>query len=558
MSLRNLQDLSDLILQDVIYESLKASKAVTKANVFLTIKNSRVQASVDIPDSTAMVRKKFKPIETPITLLVGADQTYNTVWNKVSKDSIIATKNEEGKSKFKERQLYEPFLLVLQTILESLSSTCKVWKTTSCNNKGKEFIPDLVIHTGDSYESLETDSDKVVIDVEMKRRCKPPTKQSGFLTPNDKDNPGNIIEGYQQLLKRSKKAFTCTKSGKTEYYGVITDMEMILFFVIKNTKPIYQIDYDGPYPFGWRYDQNLTILSFTQSQEVPLGIKKLISFISEKIKANGFPSLQICNDHNHSEQYQIKRILGRGRRSIVFASTNENGIDVCVKLEPTAESEQIKNEETMLKHLNDCKGVPKLLFSGKTSYLGNEYLAIVTDVIGEYSLRDLSTQTDLKLVDITQKCLEILKGIHRKGIVHRDLKPQHIVFSNDIPYIIDFGAAGIPYTYTSFETPEFSPALSDYAPYGYDNDFETLWFCVLSLRQQLPWKETLANSYDTMNLKIDHGPSSMKDVYPLLTMPFLCQPAKQVNSGTNSSKKRKHDPTQSANRENKFRKLAKS
>jgi len=154
-------------------------------------------------------------------------------------------------------------------------------------------------------------------------------------------------------------------------------------------------------------------------------------------------------------------------------------------------------------------------------YLGERYYAVVTDVIGEYTLRDCGDKDDIELQKIVSRCIDILQEIHRKGILHRDIKPSHIIFSKDEPYIIDFGAAGERESETLYATPEYSASCADFVPPGESSDFESLWFSLLSLRQPLPWKYTLSNCYETWILKNQHLPHNMIDRYPLLIQPFL-------------------------------------
>jgi len=223
----------------------------------------------------------------------------------------------------------------------------------------------------------------------------------------------------------------------------------------------------------------------------------------------------------NSQSFQITRILGRGRKSIVFAAVDENNKKVCVKLEPIAEATQIKNEAKILTLLTKCNGVPKLLYSGNAMYLGEQYYAVVTDVIGEYTLSDCGDMDDLQLHKIASRCIDILKEIHSQGILHRDIKPNHIIFSKDEPYIIDFGAAGERESENLYITPKYSAASAEFVPLDESSDFESLWFCLLSLRQELPWESTLSNSYETWILKNQNSPHRMIDRYPLLIQPFL-------------------------------------
>eukprot|EP01125_Pyxidicula_operculata_P009242 TRINITY_DN3054_c1_g1_i7.p1 TRINITY_DN3054_c1_g1~~TRINITY_DN3054_c1_g1_i7.p1 ORF type:complete len:137 (+),score=24.12 TRINITY_DN3054_c1_g1_i7:509-919(+) len=124
------------------------------------------------------------------------------------------------------------------------------------------------------------------------------------------------------------------------------------------------------------------------------------------------------------------------------------------------------------------------------------------------------------LQGVIRQCLEILKGVHQKGICHRDIKPQHVIFSNNQPYLIDFGNAGEPGSDTYVVTPLYASATVDYVLPNYQCDVESLWYSFLALRQELPWRG-VTNSYEMMTLKFNHSPDRMVKTFPVLAAPFL-------------------------------------
>jgi serine/threonine protein kinase len=67
----------------------------------------------------------------------------------------------------------------------------------------------------------------------------------------------------------------------------------------------------------------------------------------------------------------------------------------------------------------------------------------VTNVVGQRSLKDLSSHTWLSEEDvlpIASQAVNILKAIHSRGYLYLDLKPEHFVFQGDKLYLIDYGS----------------------------------------------------------------------------------------------------------------------
>ena len=77
--------------------------------------------------------------------------------------------------------------------------------------------------------------------------------------------------------------------------------------------------------------------------------------------------------------FAIKRVLGKGRDSVVYAAFSETfQRDVCLKCEPYGDAIQLQNEYCKLATLSGLPGVPRVLLYG---YDGANYV-LVTDVLG--------------------------------------------------------------------------------------------------------------------------------------------------------------------------------
>jgi len=84
-------------------------------------------------------------------------------------------------------------------------------------------------------------------------------------------------------------------------------------------------------------------------------------------------------DDGNSEDFRLIRSLGKGRRSIVFAACQSSSLcEVCIKLEPEMDCEQIINEFQVLSKLKGSKGIPQVLFYGVATFQGRKYRALVT------------------------------------------------------------------------------------------------------------------------------------------------------------------------------------
>jgi len=216
---------------------------------------------------------------------------------------------------------------------------------------------------------------------------------------------------------------------------------------------------------------------------------------------------------SHFQQYNVIVPLGSGRCSRVLAATNlSNNKEVCIKLEPIRDCEQIENEIFVLKQLEGCKGVPNILFEGMTNYCNIHWRSLVTDFVGEKTLKDLTLDKE-SLKQIAKQSIEILQGIHKQGIIHKDIKPDHLVMSKGKLYFIDFGCAGPRNTLPFLNTLRYSAPLTDLTGIVDEKcDFESLWFSFLTLFNNgcLPWDDK-DNLGCIINTKKEYLPQNQKN-----------------------------------------------
>ena len=147
-----------------------------------------------------------------------------------------------------------------------------------------------------------------------------------------------------------------------------------------------------------------------------------------------------------NEIYKALKKISSGSFGTVYSGINTvNNKSIALKLEKNKDNQimSVLREATLLKHLQNLKGIPKLYWSGSSS----EYDVIVLSLLG----RDLSTYLKLfkkfslkSVVMIGSQLLNLIEKIHQKSIVHRDLKPENILVGYkdedpEIIYIVDFG-----------------------------------------------------------------------------------------------------------------------
>eukprot|EP01125_Pyxidicula_operculata_P006141 TRINITY_DN2137_c0_g1_i3.p1 TRINITY_DN2137_c0_g1~~TRINITY_DN2137_c0_g1_i3.p1 ORF type:complete len:290 (+),score=41.42 TRINITY_DN2137_c0_g1_i3:47-871(+) len=231
-----------LKIRDIIDGAFPDLEPFKQAMVYSTISKFLETSSLpSIPSSISRIRKEF-PF-TRYNVGISDKEECTNLWLKVHNTNYL---NKITWDKYRKNLLYEPFESFLKIILGS-DSKLNVWRTKSANDRGKEFIPDLVVHESHSFDIFEDKQLKnVVLDIEMKRRFQP-IKSEVLYNDNGKEYPGKLADGYRQMLQRSVKTFQC--SDIQTYCGIVTDMESIVFIEVQRDP--FRVYLDGEYPLGW-------------------------------------------------------------------------------------------------------------------------------------------------------------------------------------------------------------------------------------------------------------------------------------------------------------------
>jgi len=435
-------------------------------------------------------------------------------WSKVSDFNFVISQEEEMMDEFKK---------ILQTFGFPL------YAERSKNRKNSETVtyPDYIFYsdTLDKFDPKKKAHRKFVqLDIDIKRRFKNTRKLNAGKVP---DYPTNMYDSYHQMLNRVKAALDV---GLREYYYAVTDLEKIIFYKISATETGYCIQPAGPYQLGCSWEtlkkkknnRRRYKVSLTKNGETPEGFSLLYSLVHWLKKGGDSPSLIISNEII-VKSFRVSSPLGNGLKSFIFASQYDDK-PCCIKLEPEDFCDQVRNEIQVLTRLNGCRGVPRLLYYGQTYYKGMNWIGIVTDVVGEYSLLDLVREkgflNELEVYEIGKKALAIIQSIHSSGFIYGDLKPEHFVFYQDELYLIDYGAATHPGQNCHYYTSMYSSiAVNTGLELDFYSDIESLWFVMLSLCEPLKWIST-ESAIEIIDLKCKSVPKQKKKDYPLLVSLF--------------------------------------
>jgi len=146
------------------------------------------------------------------------------------------------------------------------------------------------------------------------------------------------------------------------------------------------------------------------------------------------------------DKYKVNEKLGRGGYGEIYACKyTKSGESVAVKVERVTKPGNLKEEETILRSLKECKYAPQLLNSGRHEDRVNY---IVMNLLGENlsNLRRKQTSHRFSLqctLMLGMQMLRALKEIHDMGYIHRDIKPGNFVMGGQgnrrTVILIDYG-----------------------------------------------------------------------------------------------------------------------
>jgi len=145
--------------------------------------------------------------------------------------------------------------------------------------------------------------------------------------------------------------------------------------------------------------------------------------------------------------YTVKNKLGKGGYGEIYCCVLPQGVEIAVKLEKLNKIGSLLEEIEILKKLQVCQHVPKLIAHGKHKEQLN-YL--VMELLGENisNLRrkqHTHTFSLLTTVLLARQMIRCIREVHGAGVLHRDIKPGNFVIGTKEKcnprsvLLIDFG-----------------------------------------------------------------------------------------------------------------------
>jgi serine/threonine protein kinase len=152
-----------------------------------------------------------------------------------------------------------------------------------------------------------------------------------------------------------------------------------------------------------------------------------------------------------NDRWRVRRVIGRGGMSIVYAAEQPDGTLVALKVlhDKLARNRRARERflrEVRLANALDHADAVRVLESGPA---GDDRLYLTMELLEGRTLREASEGSVdhlpvAEVVRIGEAVLGVLEEAHRKGIVHRDIKPANVFLTSaGNVKVLDFGIATV-------------------------------------------------------------------------------------------------------------------
>ena len=136
--------------------------------------------------------------------------------------------------------------------------------------------------------------------------------------------------------------------------------------------------------------------------------------------------------------WRTRRIIGFGRTSVVYEAQRGAEVAAIKALFRSATDtmrQRFERERTVIDKVNHLN-VVQVFEHGEFDHLPYIVMEMLDGSLLE--MLEAPLQRD-EVIRIGAGVLHGLQAIHDAGIIHRDLKPEHVMFSDYVPKLVDFG-----------------------------------------------------------------------------------------------------------------------